>query len=80
MERTYVGVVVKWAAGGYGFIFNDEINRRIFFHIRDWHRATDPVVGDEVNFELGPGKPGKPDIAINVTPTGLNAFAAKVAQ
>ena len=77
---TYIGVVVRFTTGGYGFIFNDELNRRVFFHIRDWHRGTDPVVGDEVNFKLGPGKPGKPDIAVDVTPTGLNAFAAKVAQ
>ena len=75
MEHTYVGVVVRWvAAGGYGFVFNDEIKRRVFFHIRNWHRSTDPVVGDEVSFELGPGKPGKSDVAINVTPTGLNAL------
>ena len=79
--QTYIGVVVRWTAGGYGFVFNDEINRRIFFHIRDWHRGTDPVVGDEVVFELAPSKrPGRPDEAVNVTPTGLNAFAAKVAQ
>lgn len=80
MGHTYTGVVVHWiAAGGYGFVFNDEINRRVFFHIRDWHRATDPAVGDEVSFELGPSrKPGRPDTAINVTPTGLNAFTAKV--
>ncbi len=78
MEHTYVGVVVRWVtAGGYGFLFNDEINRRVFFHIRDWHRSTDPVVGDEVEFELAPSKkPGnRLDEAVNVAPTGLNAFA-----
>jgi len=76
MRHTYVGVVVRWTAGGYGFIFNDVINRRVFFHIRDWHRADDPVVGDEVGFELAASpKQGKPEIAVNVAPTGLNAFA-----
>jgi cold shock CspA family protein len=76
MERKYEGVVVSFHQQGFGFIFNDEINRRIFFHIRSWHRATDPVVGDEVSFELAASpKPGKPEIAVNVTPTGLNAFA-----
>lgn len=82
MEQTYTGVIVRWIApGGYGFVFNDVINRRVFFHIRDWHRATDPVVGDEVEFELAASpKPGRPDIAVNVTPTGLNAFAGKVAS
>jgi cold shock CspA family protein len=81
MERKYAGVVVKFHEQGYGFIFNDEINRRIFFHIRNWNRATDPVVGDEVSFELvASPKPGKPEIAVNVTPTGLNAFAAAKAS
>ncbi len=76
MERRYEGVVVNFHQQGYGFIFNDEINRRIFFHIRDWKRATDPEIGDEVSFELAASpKPGKPEIAVNVTPTGLNAFA-----
>jgi cold shock CspA family protein len=76
MRHTYTGVIVRWvAAGGYGFIFNDEINRRVFFHIRDWHRATDPEIGDEVSFKLAAGKPGKPEVGVDVTPTGLNAFA-----
>lgn len=78
MERKYEGVVVRFHQEGYGFLFNDDLNRRIFFHIREWRRASEPVVGDEVSFELAPSqKTGKPEIAVNVTPTGLNAFAAK---
>ena len=78
MGHTYVGVVVRWTAGGYGFAFNDEVNRRVFFHIRNWNSVREPVVGDEVTFELGPShKPGGADEAVNVTPTGLNAFAVK---
>jgi cold shock CspA family protein len=78
MARKYEGVVVRFHQQGFGFIFNDEINRRIFFHIRDWKRATDPEIGDAVTFELAPSpKPGKPEVAVNVTPTGLNAFTGR---
>lgn len=81
MKSTYEGVVVKFHQQGYGFLFNDKINRRIFFHIRDWNRATDPVVGDGVVFELAASpKPGKPEIAVNVTPTGKNAYAVAASK
>jgi len=69
MERKYEGVVLRWNEKGFGFLFNEEVNRRIFFHIRDWNRATEPVVGDQVTFDLAPSRiPGKPDAAVNVTP------------
>jgi len=78
MARKYEGVVVRFNERGFGFIFNDEINRRIFFHIKDWNRAAEPVVGDAVSFELAASpQPDKPEVAVNVTPTGLNAFTAK---
>ena len=75
---TYEGVVVVWKQqGGYGFIFNDVINRRVFFHASEWKRVAEPVVGDGVQFEIGPGqRPGKSDVAVNVRPVGVNVFAA----
>jgi cold shock CspA family protein len=72
MTRTYEGVVLHWSQKGFGFLFNDEIKRRIFFHVKDWNRATEPVAGENVTFELAP-VPGRPDVAINVTPTGNKA-------
>ena len=80
MER-YDGVVVRWSEKGFGFLFNDEINRRVFFHISEWHRATEPKVGEGVTFELGPSRiQGKPEAAVNVIPfdTGADAFKAGV--
>ena len=68
MER-YEGVVVRWSEKGFGFLFNDKINRRVFFHVTEWRRATEPRVGEGATFELGrPLIPGKPDIAVNVIP------------
>jgi cold shock CspA family protein len=87
MTRTYEGIVLHWNLRGFGFLFNDEINRRIFFHVKDWNRATRPVAGENVTFELAPsgtvgsGAAGKPDVAVNVTPklqitdAGVNALA-----
>jgi hypothetical protein len=77
MDELFDGVVVNFHQQGYGFLFSGgKINRRIFFHICDWNRATDPVVGDGCTFQLAPSpKPGKPDIAVNITPTGVNAYA-----
>lgn len=69
MERKYLGVVVRFSEKGFGFLFNDELNRRVFFHISEWHRATEPIVGEGATFELAPSRiPGKPDAAFNVTP------------
>jgi cold shock CspA family protein len=70
-ERKYLGVVVHWNPKGFGFLFNDEVNRRVFFHASAWNRATEPVVGEGATFELAPSRvPGKPEAAINVTPVG----------
>ena len=81
MERTYEGVVVRWNERGFGFLFNDEINRRIFFHVSNWNHATEPVVGDAVTFQMAPGRtPEAPYQAVNVSPTGLNAFNGAVAS
>jgi cold shock CspA family protein len=73
MTRTYEGVVLHWNLRGFGFLFNNEINRRIFFHVKDWNRATRPVAQEIVTFELsvsgnGSGAAGGQDVAINVTP------------
>ena len=73
MTRTYEGVVLHWSGKGYGFLFNDEIGRRIFFHVKDWNRAIEPVAKERVIFELQPSRTaGKPDVAVNVTPIGEN--------
>jgi len=70
MERK-LGVIVHWSGKGYGFLFNDEVNRRVFFHASQWNRATDPEVGEGATFALAPAPvQGKPDVAVNVTPTG----------
>ena len=71
MTRTYEGVVLHFSPKGFGFLFNNEIGRRIFFHVKDWNRATEPVATEIVTFELQPSRTaGKPDVAVNVTPTG----------
>ena len=70
--KTYTGTVVQVSPYGFAFIFSEEVNKR-FFHLRtNWNGGSEPpVVGDECTFELGPSdKPGFPDQAVNVRPTG----------
>ena len=51
---------------GKGFGFLALGPRSIFFHTRNFQSGFQPVVGRWVEFELGPGLPGKPPQAINV--------------
>lgn len=66
----YFGYVAQITDRDFAFVFSREVNKR-FFHLTNWKGTNPPVVGDEVEFELGTAyKPGLPDQAINVTPTG----------
>lgn len=86
MERTYIGVVQRFNERGFGFISCDEINYKVFFHVKDFMRGKDPVIGEKVTFHLGPSAvPGKPEAAKQVIPesptapmSGLNALAGGV--
>lgn len=82
-RKKYVGTLVNWNEKGYGFVFNKEIGRRVFFHATAFNRETDPCKEEEkvlaVEFELAPGRrEGQPDVAVNVTPitptAGLDAL------
>ena len=74
----YSGVVVVYYDKGYGFAYCEQLERRVYFHIRDWHSGVVPVVGDEIKFNLGPSRAaGKPELAVDVRPTGLNAYQRK---
>jgi cold shock CspA family protein len=70
MKGQYVGNVAHWIpARAFGFVFCDELSRRVFFHIAHWHRSTPPVVGEVVTFNLSTSAiEGKPDKAVDVTP------------
>lgn len=67
MSIRYQGPVVAFLEA-FGFIFSEELGRRVFFHVADFN-GPNPAIGDVVEFKLGPSKtPGKPDQAINVVP------------
>ena len=52
---------------GFGWIY-EGFNKVHFFHVSNWNAATIPVVGMEVEFEVGPGrKPGQTQ-AVNIVP------------
>jgi cold shock CspA family protein len=71
------GVITHFNERGFGFLFCSELGRRVFFHATAFNRASDPVVGEPVAFELAPAKvAGKPDMAVNVAPIGDMAGAA----
>jgi hypothetical protein len=83
MEYQYQGVVAVWLEKrNFGSLFSDETGRR-FFHIKHWHRATPPVVGEAVSFNLKPSAiEGQPEKAIDVTPQnkitpGIAALASQ---
>jgi cold shock CspA family protein len=74
--KTYRGEVARFKQA-YGFIFCEELRRKIFFHFAEYQSAHDPVIGQAVTFELVPddSKPNMPDKAVNVVPVqgGLDA-------
>jgi hypothetical protein len=83
MEYQYQGVIAVWLEKrNFGFLFSDETGRR-FFHIKHWHRATPPVVGEVVSFNLKPSAiEGQPEKAVDVTPQtkvtpGIRALASQ---
>jgi cold shock CspA family protein len=81
MGQIYEGVVLRWLPAGFGFLYTQEISRKVFFHIRDWNQVLEPVVGDRVRFEMAASRiPGRPDAAINVTliHAGADALAGGV--
>lgn len=53
---------------GFGFIFCEETNEDVYFHINDWKNGSVPNGNDNVEFELSTSKNGKSK-AINVTLT-----------
>ncbi len=76
-DKKYSGDIARFTKT-YGFIYCVELGRRIFFHVSQFQRATDPVVGERVIFSVGPAnKPNLPDVAVNVQPTpdGLDAIS-----
>ena len=55
---------------GFGFITPADGSQDVFFHITQCEETYEfPQEGDEVNFDLGEGKDGRP-AATNVSPTG----------
>ena len=62
-------VIIFNEARGFGFIRID-FRTRIFFHCSRWASNTPPMVGQLVEFEIGPGQAGKGPQAINVRPVG----------
>lgn len=61
------GHVVHFNQKGFGFIYSDELKRRVFFHVSTLIGAETPEINQAVTFDLTPaGKPGQPDKAVNV--------------
>jgi cold shock CspA family protein len=72
----YTGNVAAFLAKRqFGFIFSPELDRRVFFHLAAWHRATPPVDGEAVRFDLKPSSiPGQERKAGDVWPTDPPSF------
>jgi len=81
MIGRYVGTIAAFIETKHiGFLFCEELDRRVFFHEAAWHRAVPPVIGEQVTFDLKPsGIAGLPDKAVDVRPSansiGISALA-----
>ena len=71
-EFEMQGKVVIWnRARGFGFVATN-FRDRYFFHVTHWIGQEEPMVGQIVTFELGPGQtPEKPPRAVNVLPVPI---------
>ncbi len=80
MNDIRVGTIEKWL-GTYGYIFETHA-RRYFFHLHQFDSARLPIVGETVEFELGPEPPapGRLPVARRVVPSrphsGVQALTA----
>src|SRR5579863_5597093 len=59
--RRYVGTVSHFDRG-WGFIECDDLKHNVFVYYRDIEGVSPQslVVGEDVSFEVGPGKDGRP--------------------
>jgi cold shock CspA family protein len=60
------GKVVNFGRKGYGFIRDSESRKQYFVHIKDVAGRRDLLVGQLVNFEVGPETPDHNQRAIRV--------------
>jgi cold shock CspA family protein len=61
------GIVVHYnQARGFGFIYSDELQRRVFFHASHVTGTSVAQVNHQCTFELAAGKPGLPEQAVKV--------------
>jgi cold shock CspA family protein len=73
--KKYEGKVIMFKESGFGFLYCDELRRRVFFHIKHLH-GPEPLVGEILEFSLGPSPfPGKQDEAVEITRKGLEAVS-----
>jgi cold shock CspA family protein len=74
------GVVKHWdKERGFGWLRVTNV-RDYFCHIKNWLETDAPTVGRAVEFELGPGKSGKPEQAINARYANADAGVAALAS
>lgn len=76
-----IGVIAYWnPAKGFGFIYSDELKRRIFFHISQY-RGPKPEADQVVEFDLAPGFHGhleKQAVNVKLERAGVTALRAGV--
>jgi len=74
-------VAVYFGEKGYGFLRCESERRQIFFHRSKFQRESDPVVGEQVVFDLALSKfEGKPSIGVNIRPHNMSATLADLLQ
>ncbi len=67
MNKKYAGTVKFFnKTKGFGFIINSEDQSEIFYHISKIN-GIEPAQGNDVEYSIGEGQPGKGVAAIDVT-------------
>jgi|SRR5215472_11838411 len=65
-------VVVYFCEKGFGFLYCPSESRRIFFHRSKFNRVNDPIINEQVVFDLSPSRlADKPSVAVNVRPNSV---------
>jgi cold shock protein len=68
-------VLTYYADRGFGFIKPDTGGPNLFFHVRDCANGVAPEQGDDVTFEIGEGRNGRPcATGIRAVRSGMRAF------
>ncbi len=65
-EELYGSIIRLFLEKGFGFVCIP-CGRTYFFHVKQWgDPLITPVIGQQIRFTLGPGRPGRPEQCMDI--------------